>query len=322
MEAPITNAFVTTLRAFAGAALLIAAAGVHSPSGAQADVAASACDDPALDPLSAKACRAQALAAAEDDLDAVLAALRATARNIDAVERRRTAIANVDAAHNAWRLLRDHDCGLDAALAPPDADASEIQITCAIARTRARIAELSRFIGDAPAPSTNEEARVVADAAAQPEPHALDTPAASFRDWGATCRDDGSCAAFTLARDAAEGAASVLRLERRNPGADWSAHLIVATPPGDGADVTASVDRLAPIVFQAGYEVANADGELAFAAPLKTARLFEGLLAGLDLTVAFDDDDGGARSEAFSLRGASSALDWIERNQPRPEEGG
>lgn len=320
-----------------GAALIGAPASNAQPT---SDFA-PACSDEALDALTARGCRARALGAAEDELNVLLNALRGSARVIDAAERRRSALANIDAAHNAWRLLRDHDCGLDAALAPGDIDAGTVQINCAIGQTRARTARLAVFLADAPV--TPNEATTTTPASAVSHAGLMDfttdADVQHFRDWRASCRADGSCTVFTMTRSSdapgapdATGAAHVFRLERPRRNAGWNVHLIAPPKigqPGMAAPealdpsraLTVRVDRLAPEVFQPGFDF-TADGsavDLTFRAPMKTARVFEGMRAGLALEVGYTDTSAQSHTDSFSLRGLSSALSWVEGHQPVPD---
>jgi len=316
-----------------GAALIGAPASHAQPT----NDFAPECSDEALDALTARGCRARALGAAEDELNVLLNALRGSSRVIDAAERRRSALANIDAAHNAWRLLRDHDCGLDAALAPGDTDPGTIQINCAIGQTRARTARLAVFLADAPvAPN---EATVTTPASAVSHAGLMDFTTGAdvqhFRDWRASCRADGSCTVFTMTHadtPDATGAAHVFRLERPRRDAGWNVHLIA--PPETGQPgmaapaaldpshaLTVRIDRLTPEVFQPGFDF-TADGsavDLTFRAPMKTARVFEGMRAGLTLEVGYTNTSAQSHTDSFSLRGLSSALSWVEGHQPAPD---
>jgi len=156
-----------------------------------------------------------------------------------------------------------------------------------------------------------------------------------FRDWRASCRADGSCTVFTMTHadtPDATGAAHVFRLERPRRDAGWNVHLIA--PPETGQPgmaapaaldpshaLTVRIDRLTPEVFQPGFDF-TADGsavDLTFRAPMKTARVFEGMRAGLTLEVGYTNTSAQSHTDSFSLRGLSSALSWVEGHQPAPD---
>lgn len=317
-------------------ALVIAAATLGPTTDADAQGAESAtasCDRDTRDALERRACYSTALTSAEQDLENALAGLREAARAIEAPERRRAALAAIDSADDAWRRVREHDCDLRAAMTAGDDDPTVIQIGCAIALTAERRDAIAEFGGVTLQAAA--EADGVAVVAAAGDADVLDEPVASdrFRDWRAACRADAVCWAFApiaangdpLADDGADDAAvaHALRIERGAPGEDWRVRLVaMETPPSADTAISMAIDRLAPIEFlpERGYEAGGEGREVAFTAPLKTARLFEAMLAGLELTARFTDAEGDDHAERFSLRGLSAALGWIEERQTAPAE--
>jgi len=294
------------------------------------------CADESLDALTARGCRARALGSAEDELNGLLDTLRGSARALEATDRRRSALTHIDAAHNAWRLLRDHDCGLDAALAPDDIDAGAVQINCAIGRTHARTARLAVFLADTPVSqvetTTPAPTQTSAPFNADMANFATDNDVEHFRDWRASCRADGSCTAFTVTQPPASGSSDeanavttgaphVFRLERPRRNAGWTVHLVAPSAatasmaaasdagPANALDPDAPlnvrIDRLEPVVFQPGFDFTadEAAVNLTFRAPMKTARVFESMRAGLALSVDFTTASDQPRTDSFSLRG-------------------
>ncbi|MGD2133189.1 MAG: lysozyme inhibitor LprI family protein [Maricaulaceae bacterium] len=309
----------------AGCALASAAAFGQTPD----DVGEQACADPALDAISQRACYARTLSDVESELADALSALRDQARTIEAADRRRGALAAIDGAHNAWRLLRDQDCQLRAALEREPTDASLVQMQCAIRRTSARLFDVTAFSASAPpievaAEETEAPADDAVPAAAEDlasnEAETADAAdiaaAADFRDWRATCRPGGACAASAATGD--NDAAYALRIERADAREDWSIHLASTDARTHAeAPIRIEIDRLEPVEFQprTGFAVGANAADVTFLAPMKTAAVFSGMRAGLNLTAVFTDANGVERAEQFSLRGLSAALDWIDAQQ-------
>ena len=331
----LSSLLAAPLTAGLAAGVVIAGLG---PS-ASAQEAEALCVDQSLDALGRRACYARALADAESDLNTALNSLRESARSIEAADRRRSALAAIDAAHNAWRLLRDHDCALRASLQSDPIDGSVTQMQCAISRTSARRFDIAGFSAAAPLlvaeggqadPDADGEAGAGTqagagqDAAAQ-QPSAEQSAAGSgeevagetFRDWRAGCTTMGAC----VASSAVEGETRTpyaIAIARGAANQDWSVRL-TATEARAHADapIVLSIDERAPVSFQprSDFSVRADTADVTFTAPLKTAAVFNGMRAGLDLTANFTDADGRERAERFSLRGFSAALDWIETQQ-------
>jgi len=86
------------------------------------------------------------------------------------------------------------------------------------------------------------------------------------------------------------------------------------------APLNVRIDRLEPVVFQPGFDFTadEAAVNLTFRAPMKTARVFESMRAGLALSVDFTTASDQPRTDSFSLRGLSNALSWVNDHQPAP----
>ena len=329
--------------------LVLAGAGAHAQQAEQTDAPLFACDAAATDTLGRRACYARVLASAEARLASEVAALRAAAQAIEAPERRRAAVAAIDNANAAWRLLRDHDCAFETALSAQAADGSLVQIACAVARTEDRRADIASpdavpaafaLLDAAAGPDLDTTAADAEDALAEDADAVVDaviaeaatqadagSPAPTvvaeerFRDWRVECLSDGACAAVTVMPDDASEAAQnalALRIERATPREDWRLRWIAVEPASrPNGPVGVAIDNLAPIRFEPGRDIGPTADESAFEfmAPLKTAAMFEGMRAGLTLAAEYANAEGALQRRRLSLRGLSAALDWIDAEQ-------
>lgn len=315
---------VTRARALAAIILSSAAAAIAGATAQASPI--ETCAAANADLLAVRACLRGLLTEADQELSAARDAVREAAARVDADQAGRDAGRRVDDARTSFANFREAACRLESAVAAGEIDASVWEISCAIARTRARALELRRLMeASAPAlaeelvspdvaPDAAPETRAPAAEDAEPvpaPPAAIDVAAAlgeapqAFRDWRAGC-GASECGAATTASDEA---GVVLLVAPADGG--WEVRVGAANQDTALAlaSVSVRVDAraarvLAPAETGAGYaEISGADAN----------ALVAELRAGGRAHATFVFADESEASAAFSLIGATAAMNASAR---------
>jgi len=141
-----------------------------------------------------------------------------------------------------------------------------------------------------------------------------------FGDWLAACRPDGYCSTVSYVNPNADGRAADhwFRIGRHAQGTYWELSftpIVVMADPA--APFTLSVDGTAETFVGPDEVAAYAAINDFFLLGKKAQSLMDRLMPGTSLQVSFTADTGIETTTAFSLKGLTAALIWIDEMQGR-----